>query len=63
MITIPIWLFALGIAGLVVLGAIAAYGIYFIFSFVRSINWLGGRNADPRVIVGVHLNPGHRPGS
>jgi hypothetical protein len=38
MIAIPVWLFALGIAGLVVLGALAFLGLWFILSFARSLN-------------------------
>lgn len=39
MISIPVWLFALGLAGIVVLGVIAVIGVYFIVSFAKGMNW------------------------
>lgn len=39
MISIPIWLFALGLAGIVVLAVTAALGVWFIVSFAKGMNW------------------------
>lgn len=39
MISIPVWLFALGLAGITMLGVIAAFGVYFIVSFAKGMNW------------------------
>lgn len=39
MISIPIWVFALGLAGIVMLAVIAMFGIWFIVSFAKGMNW------------------------